>query len=173
MKLHLLMPTRIMQLPKHRLQFPPQGGGEGQLMTFAWVAVFTICDTWWCIIQAKPHTHTHTHEAVKNFGQPIYNFDFRAHFRGCLCRGRALQVLAWGVAKLKTVHTHTLNMPQLGSCDRVRCLSLLPCRRSKNIFESFESSHSWNDVAVVAVVVSVPLQKAANRYEEILRSARK
>lgn len=45
LKLHLLMPTRIIQLPKYRLQFPPQGGGEGQLMTFAWVAVFTICDT--------------------------------------------------------------------------------------------------------------------------------
>lgn len=100
------------------------------------------------------HAHTHT-RSCQNFGQPIYNFNFRAHFRGCLCRGRALQVLAWGVAvaKLKTAHTHTLNMPQLGSCDRVRCLSLLPCRRSKSIFESFESSHSWNDVAVVVVAV--------------------
>lgn len=114
--------------------------------------------------------HTHT-RSCQNFGQPIYNFNFRAHFRGCLCRGRALQVLARGVAVAKLKTAHTLNMPQLGSCDRVRCLSLLRCRRSKNIFESFESSHSWNVVVVVAV--SVPLQKAANRYEEILRSARK
>lgn len=142
LKLHLLMPTRIMQLPKHRLQFPPQGGGEGQLMTFAWVAVFTICDTWWCIIQAKPHTHTHTHTKLSKFWPANLQFQFSCPFSRVYLpwAGIAGTSMGRGSCQIKNgTHTHIehATIRQLRSRSLPKSFALQAIQKHIRIFRKF------------------------------------